>query len=45
MEDMSDFLSVYAYISLIVGDGPEYLREGAIWKELQCIEIIKLIKK
>jgi hypothetical protein len=32
---MSDFLEVNSYLSLIVGDGPDYLKEGKIWKELQ----------
>jgi len=35
IEDMSDFLEVNSYISLIIGDGPNYLKEGKIWQELQ----------
>jgi len=42
VEDMTDFLDVHSYISLIVGDGPNYLSEGKIWKELQCILILKI---
>ena len=30
VEDMSDFLEVHSYLSLIVGDGPDYLSEGKI---------------
>lgn len=36
IEDMTEFLEVNSYISLIVGDGPNYLKEGKIWRELQC---------
>lgn len=36
IEDMSEYLDIYSYVSLIVGDGPNYLKEGIIWKELQC---------
>lgn len=42
---MSDFLEVNSYISLIVGDGPNYLREGKIWQELQGLKHIQFSYK
>jgi hypothetical protein len=38
IEDMSEYLEIFSYVSLIVGDGPKYLKEGIIWRELQCIK-------